>query len=68
MFWVTFDLSSAIAFNLDHSKILTSGNGLTPYKTAKLKPSAEDKIYTTLELKYVSESAENILGKVENAS
>ena len=28
MFWVTFDLSSANAFNLDKPKILSSGKGL----------------------------------------
>ena len=34
-FWMHFKMSSAICFSLDQSKILSSGNSLTVYKTTK---------------------------------
>ena len=37
-------MSSAICFNLDQSKILSSGNGLTLYKMTKFKRFADDKM------------------------
>ena len=46
---------SAVCFNLDQSKILSSGNGLTLYQTSRL--------LTTLRRK----ALENTVGKGENA-
>ena len=66
-------MSSAICFNLDQSKILSPGNGLTLYHTikildwSKLKPFTDDKIYVTKELKFVLGKEENIVRQGENA-
>ena len=66
-------MSSAVCFNLDQSKILSSGNGLTLYQTTKMqtwfsmKGSADDKTYVTEKLKLGLGRVENIMGKGENA-
>ena len=59
-------MSSAICFNLDHSKILSSGNGLnfqvnntTKQLLSMLRVVADKKINLTLVLRFVSEKVEN---------
>ena len=48
-FWMHFEMSSAICFNLDQSKILLSGNGLTDQKNEQLTLSQKSPAF------YVSE-------------
>ena len=76
-------MSSAISFNLDQSKILSSGNGLShaPLKLVELftkqdnttcrlvqfEGIADDTINANQKLKLVLGRVENILGKGKNA-
>ena len=73
-------MSSAICFNLDQSRILSSGNGLNDLNNffkslsndkvvgwSNFKAFADDKIYVTVELKFVLGRVENVLGKGKNA-
>ena len=69
--FVTFNLSSANAFNLIWSKILSSGNGLkTKFLDAsKLKMIPDDKLYMTQIVESVSERLKkHNVGKGETAS
>ena len=65
---------SAICFNSDQSKILSSGNGSkNPLPNdkildwSKLKAFADDKSNVTEKLMFVLRRVENIVGKGENA-
>ena len=65
-------MSSAICFNLDQSKILSSGNGLTLPNDkflfwSKLKASTDDISNVAQMTKFVLDRLENIVGKGENA-
>ena len=62
-------MSSAICFNVDQSKILSSGNGLTDEKILglpKLKAFADNKSNVTQNTKVLFDRLENV-GKEENA-
>ena len=64
-------MSPAICLNLDQSKILLSGNGLTLYHTHKkswtYQNSMEENVRVTKLVRFVSERVENIVGKEEKA-
>ena len=60
----------AICFNLDQSKILCSGNGLTADKSlplSKMKASSDNKCKVVQVVDFVLNRGENIVGKGENA-
>ena len=65
-------MSPAICLNLDQSKILSFGNGLTPYhdenisNLAKLKEFSHCKVYLDKMIEFVPERCENSEGKEEN--
>ena len=62
---------SAICFNLEQSKVLSSGNGLNDniLASSKLKASifVDNKTNVTYNLKFVFEREEKFLGNGENA-
>ena len=68
-------MSSAICFNLDQSKLLSSGNGLNVlyslpdkfYAWSKLKAFADDNVKVAEMVKFFSDRRENIVGKGENS-
>ena len=60
-----FKMSSAICFNLDQSKILSSGNGLSLYQTVQSFKTFGDKFENTL-MTPSTKPFENIVGKGEN--
>ena len=61
-------MSFAICFNLDQSKILSSGNGLNLYKTTVFwtKP-VQSKLDVAETIELVLDRIENCVGKGENA-
>ena len=69
--FVTFNLSSANAFNLVWSKTLSCGKELTLYQTTKfldltkLKALADDKLYLVHIMRCTFDSFENIVVKGE---
>ena len=72
--WIICNLSSANAFNLDWSKILSFGKGLNAFPNnthldwSKLEVFPDDKISVDEKLKFVLETVENnIMGKGEYA-
>ena len=68
-----FKMLSAICFNLDQSKILSSGNGLNSLANSKMlkwsnfKHFPDDIINVTIMMNFVAGRVENIAGKGENA-
>ena len=69
-----FKLLSAICFNLDQSKILLSGNGLSyftkgyNFRSVKIESICRRQIKCAENMVNDSESIENFVGKGENAS
>ena len=72
-------MSSAICFDLDQSKIMSSGDGLklniiNPLSDdkivalAKLKAFADDNFIVTQTVQFLFERLQNVVGKGENAS
>ena len=63
-----FKMSSAICFNLDQSKILSSGNALNPVPNNKNLNRSKLKTFADNQLnKLFSKSLENIVEERENA-
>ena len=63
-------MPSIICVNLDQSKILSSGNGLTLYQRdrTKYKAFADENFNMSKMTEFVLERNENIFGKGENTS
>ena len=60
-------MSSAICFNLDQSKILSSGNGLTYVHLSKLRAFTVNNLIVNQMMKIVIHTVENTVDKGENA-